>query len=53
MTALPGPAPAVWNQLALAARNVFATHTWAQCWWDEYGEGATPLVLTDTDADPA
>ncbi|WP_244928566.1 GNAT family N-acetyltransferase [Nocardioides sp. W7] len=52
MTALPGPPPATWNALALQARNVFATHTWASTWWDEYGAGAVPHVLYDDPVRP-
>jgi CelD/BcsL family acetyltransferase involved in cellulose biosynthesis len=44
---LPGPAPNLWNELALRGRNVFATHTWASTWWEHYGDGATPQVLCD------
>lgn len=50
--ALPAPEPDVWNALALRARNLFATHTWASTWWEEYAEGATPHVLCDDPADP-
>lgn len=46
------PAPDAWNSLALRARNVFATHTWASTWWDEYADDATPHVLCDDPADP-
>ena len=50
MTALPGPTEAVWNDLALAADNVFATRTWCECWWQHFGQGE-PLVLGDRGAD--
>ncbi|GAB2451848.1 hypothetical protein GCM10027062_35830 [Nocardioides hungaricus] len=52
MPPLPGPEPAAWNALALRARNVFATHTWADTWWQEYADGAVPHVLCDDPADP-
>lgn len=52
MPSLPGPQPDTWNALALRARNVFATHTWASTWWEEYADGATPHVLSDDPADP-
>lgn len=47
MSPLPGPAPACWNDLALRARNIFATHDWASAWWAEYGGGCVPHVLYD------
>lgn len=51
MTALPGPPAHVWNHLALAAGNLFATRDWAECSWDHFGEG-DPVVLTDNETDP-
>ncbi len=50
--ALPGPPSEVWNRLALAANNLFATRDWAETCWEHFGEGE-PLVLTDDDADPS
>lgn len=47
MPPLPGPEPDLWNALALRARNLFTTHTWASTWWEHYGDGATPHVLSD------
>lgn len=47
-----GPSPAAWNRLAHDAGNLFATHTWASCWWDFYGDGAQADVLCDDLADP-
>lgn len=52
MRPLPGPGPAAWDALALAARNVFSTHLWASTWWEVLGEGATPHVLCDDERDP-
>ncbi len=46
------PPAAVWNALARRADNVFATRTWAECWWRQYGSGATPVILTDRAQDP-
>jgi CelD/BcsL family acetyltransferase involved in cellulose biosynthesis len=46
------PTAPVWNGLALRADNIFATRTWAECWWRQYGDGATPMVLTDREDDP-
>ena len=47
MLPLGGPDPTTWDDLALAARNLFATHAWASTWWGEYADGATPHVLVD------
>jgi len=49
---LGGPNPDLWDDLALRARNLFATHLWASTWWETYGEGATPHVLVDDPAAP-
>lgn len=51
-SSLPGPEPHVWNRLAEDAGNLFATHTWAECWWRVYGDGREPRVLCDDPADP-
>lgn len=49
---LGGPDPLVWNRLAEAAGNIFGTHTWAECWWREYGDDHTPSVICDDPVDP-
>jgi len=49
---LGGPDPALWDALALRARNLFASHLWASTWWETYGEGATPHVLVDDPVAP-
>lgn len=50
---LPGPAAPEWDRLATEASSIFATRAWQECWWTHYGEGSTPLVLTDDERSPS
>lgn len=45
MTPLPGPPETVWDELAAQASNVFATRSFAECWWEHYGAAAEAHVL--------
>lgn len=49
---IPGPPSERWDRLAEEACNIFATRSWAECWWSHYGGGATPMILTDNEDAP-
>ena len=46
------PARESWDRLAPATDNVFSTREWADCWWRHFGDGCTPVTLTDDAAEP-
>jgi CelD/BcsL family acetyltransferase involved in cellulose biosynthesis len=50
---LPGPTAERWDALAHEARSIFATRAWADCWWQHYGRGGTPVILTDDEQSPS
>ena len=52
MTILPGPCHSQWDRLANLSGTIFATRDWSECWWQHFGHGATPAVLTDDETDP-
>ena len=52
MAALPGPATTQWDKLAFEAGNIFGTRSWNECWWQHFGAGTTPFVLTDQEETP-
>lgn len=47
MVPLPGPPARVWDGLAEAAGNIFATRGWLEAWWEAHGGPGEPWVLTD------
>lgn len=52
MNGLDGPSAAEWNGLAAATGNIFATRDWLASWWAHFGEGAEPVIVTDSDSAP-